>query len=123
MSTYNKPKIISYHAQSDLEIAPSQQKAEFHRLLKELGFDNKLYMMSEKDVDGKLIKDVKGHGMDISFKAFLGKELPLLLASKFPIKAKQARQIMYPSEDLQYVFRENDKGTGIELAIFRTQKT
>lgn len=117
MASYNKPKIISYHSQSDLYIAPASEKEEFHRRLRDLGFDNKLYMMSEKDVDGRLIKNVQGHGMDLSFKAFLKKELPPLLDGDFTCKGKKARGIIYPSENLSYNFKEKPKGLGVELKL------
>mgnify|MGYP004622419451 FL=1 len=121
MASYNKPKIISYHAQSDLDIAPASEKEQFHHYLHNLGFDSKLYMMSEKDVDGKLIKNAQGHGMDISFKAFLKKELPPLLINEFAIKAKKAKGITYLSENLKYSFKENTKGAGVELKLVKIE--
>ena len=105
-----KPKIISYHGLHDTIIAPVKQKCELHELLGALGFDNRLFVAkSEGDIDGKFIKNLR-HGMDMSLKMLIQKELPPLLQAKFTRKKGESREICYESEDLSYHFKENLRG-------------
>lgn len=112
-ASYHKAKIISYHCINDTEIAPVSQKEAFHNALKKLGFDNTLRIATQKDIDGKFIKNVNGHGMDMSLKTLIKKELPPLLAQEFKHENNEKREISYPSENLEYHFKEVARGGGL----------
>ncbi len=104
-----KPKIISYHGLHDA-IAPVKQKCDLHELLAALGFENRLFVAkSEDDIDGKFIKHLE-HGMGMSLKTLIKRELPPLLEAKFARKKDEPREISYESEDLCYHFKENSRG-------------
>ena len=118
-ASYHKAKIISYHCINDTVIAPVSQKQAFHNALKKLGFDSTLHIATQKDIDGKFIKNVNGHGMDMSLKMLIQKELPPLLARDFKHEKNEKREISYPSENLEYKFKEKDRGGGIDLMIKR----
>ena len=111
-ASYHKAKIISYHCINDTEIAPVSQKQALHKTLKKLGFDSTLHIATQKDIDGKFIKNVNGHGMDMSLKTLIKKELPPLLAQEFKHENNEKREISYPSENLEYHFKEVARGGG-----------
>ena len=111
-ASYHKAKIISYHCINDTVIAPVSQKQAFHNALKKLGFDSTLHIATQKDIDGKFIKNVNGHGMDMSLKTLIKKELPPLLAQEFKHENNEKREISYPSENLEYHFKEVARGGG-----------
>ncbi len=114
-----KPKIISYHGINDTIIAPVKQKCDLHELLAALGFENRLFVAKSKDdIDGKFIKHLE-HGMGMSLKTLIKRELPPLLEAKFARKKDEPREISYESEDLCYHFKENSRGGGIDLVIER----
>ena len=121
-ASYHKAKIISYHCINDTQCAPVSQKEAFHNALKKLGFDSTLHIATQKDIDGKFIKNVNGHGMDMSIKMLIQKELPPLLVQEFKHEKDEKREISYPSENLEYKFKEKDRG-GIELFIKDLNKT
>ena len=84
-------------------------------MLEKLDFDATLHLIKdESEVDGKFIKNLK-HGMDMSLKTLIKKELPPLLARKFTHKKNQKHEITYKSENLEYKFKE--KADSIELII------
>ena len=114
-ASYHKAKIISYHCINDTEIAPVSQKQALHKTLKKLGFDSTLHIATQKDIDGKFIKNVNGHGMDMSLKMLIQKELPPLLARDFKHEKDEKREISYPSENLEYKFKEKDRGGGLSF--------
>ena len=118
-ASYHKAKITSYHCINDTVIAPVSQKQAFHNALKKLGFDSTLHIATQKDIDGKFIKNVNGHGMDMSLKTLIKKELPPLLAQEFKHEKDEKREISYPSENLEYHFKEAARGGGIDLMIKR----
>lgn len=107
---YPKPFYVSYHSLYDDEIAPADEKKELYRLLKHLEFDVKFILISnESQLDGKFIKSLS-HGMDMSIKTLICKEVPPML-EKIQKKALQnslkiKKTISYPCEDLLYVFSE-----------------
>ena len=111
-ASYHKAKITSYHCINDTVIAPVSQKQAFHNALKKLGFDSTLHIATQKDIDGKFIKNVNGHGMDMSLKTLIKKELPPLLAQEFKHEKDEKREISYPSENLEYHFKEAARGGG-----------
>ena len=118
-ASHHKAKIISYHCINDTQCAPVSQKEAFHNTLKKLGFDSTLHIATQKDIDGKFIKNVNGHGMDMSIKMLIQKELPPLLARDFKHEKNEKREISYPSENLEYHFKEAARGGGIDLMIKR----
>lgn len=109
-SNYPKPYYISYHSFYDKEIAPPDEKLELYKYLKQFGFDTELYMIKNPDqIDGKFIKSLE-HGMGMSIKTLISKELPLMLEKikQNPKKDYKEKCISYPCEDLLYQFSEKD---------------
>ncbi|RQD66671.1 DUF2920 family protein [Campylobacter hepaticus] len=109
---YQNPYYVSYHSYYDKSIAPFNEKNELYKCLKKLQFDVKLHVIKEaKQVDGKFIKNLD-HGMEMSIKTLIAKELPLMLEKikqKMKIEYKE-KKVTYPCEDLIYQFsEENDK--------------
>ena len=109
-ASHHKAKITSYHCINDTQYAPVSQKEALHNTLKKLGFDNTLHIATQKDIDGKFIKNVNGHGMDMSIKMLIQKELPPLLAQEFKHEKDEKHEIAYKSENLEYKFKEKDRG-------------
>ncbi len=105
-SAYPKPIYVSYHSIFDRLIAPPQEKAELYKILKNLGFDATLNMItSSYEIDGKFIKNLT-HGLGMSLKSLIQKELPGVL-EKLKEKPKETWQntnISYPCEELIYHF-------------------
>ncbi|HFU3524660.1 DUF2920 family protein [Campylobacter jejuni] len=115
-ANYPKPIYTSYHSFYDKKIAPPDEKLELYELLKRRNFDAKLYMIKDtKQIDGKLIKNLK-HGMDMSIKALIKKELPAMLEKilKNP-KQDSLKSITYPCEDLTYTFKEEQDKIVLEI--------
>ena len=110
LASYKKPHFISYHSIKDEFIAPAYLKEEFHQHLQEFGFESKLHMISQKDVDGKFIKNLEAHGMNMSLKTLIQKELPPLLKTQFTHNKKEKKEIIYPCENLEYHFKERARG-------------
>ncbi|MDX2330807.1 DUF2920 family protein [Campylobacter hepaticus] len=109
---YQNPYYVSYHSYYDKSIAPFNEKNELYKCLKKLQFDVKLHVIKEaKQVDGKFIKNLD-HGMEMSIKTLIAKELSLMLEKikqKMKIEYKEKR-VAYPCENLIYQFsEENDK--------------
>ncbi|RTI98019.1 hypothetical protein C3H96_01925 [Campylobacter jejuni] len=115
-ANYPKPIYTSYHSFYDKKIAPPDEKLELYELLKRRNFDAKLYMIKDiKQIDGKLIKNLK-HGMNMSIKALIKKELPAMLEKilKNP-KQDSLKSITYPCEDLTYTFKEEQDKIVLEI--------
>ncbi|WP_144690465.1 DUF2920 family protein [Campylobacter jejuni] len=115
-ANYPKPYYISYHSFYDKRIAPPDEKLELYELFKRKNFDAKLYMIKDiKQIDGKLIKNFK-HGMNMSIKALISKELPFMLEKilKNP-KQDSLKSIAYPCEDLTYTFKEEQDKIVLEI--------
>ena len=103
-SKHHKPVYVSYHSIND-ELALPQEKIKLYEKLVNLGFEARLNMIKdESEVDGKFIKNLS-HGMDMSLKTLIQKELPPLLARTFKRDEKE-KSISYVSEDLEYHFEE-----------------
>ena len=115
---HHKPLYISYHSAQD-RIALPQEKYKFYESLRNLGYNATLHLIKdESEVDGKFIKNLE-HGMDMSLKTLIKKELPPLLAQEFKHENNEKREISYPSENLEYHFKEAARGGGIDLMIKR----
>ncbi|HEG5919503.1 DUF2920 family protein [Campylobacter lari] len=101
---------ISYHSEFD-EFKTAKDKINFYEFLKILNFDATLHLINdENQVDGKFIKSLD-HGLRMSDKALLSKELPLMLEKlkdkTFDIKEDS---ISYPCKDKVFTFKdETDK--------------
>ncbi|HEC1785040.1 TPA: DUF2920 family protein, partial [Campylobacter lari] len=101
---------ISYHSDFD-EFKTAKDKINFYEFLKILNFDATLHLINdESQVDGKFIKSLD-HGLRMSDKALLSKELPLMLEKlkdkTFDIKEDS---ISYPCKDKVFTFKdETDK--------------
>ena len=106
-SLYPKPKYIFYHSKFDCDIAPCIDKEELIKILKDLNFDIfENIIMSEKDIDGKFIKDLT-HGMGMSIKLLIKKHLSDILNEKNENKICK-KEISYESDDLIYTFKEEN---------------
>ena len=111
----HKAVFVSYHSARDFDIARPEPKQRLYQMLAKLDFDATLHLIKdESEVDGKFIKNLN-HGMDMSLKTLIKKELPPLLARKFTHKKNQKHEITYKSENLEYKFKEN--ADSIELVI------
>lgn len=109
------PLYIGYHSVAD-ERVPYEYKAEFYRLLKEQGLKTNLHSIEQKDIDGKIIKNLN-HSMGISMKLLVKKELPRLLESlKTEHKIIKEKTISYPSDDLLYTFKEEKDKILLEIS-------
>lgn len=106
-SSYKKPIYVSYHCINDNETAPAKDKAELYEALKKLKFDATLHMVKyESEVDGKFIKSLT-HGMGMSYKLLLQRELPAVLEKILSQKSKNSsKSIEYKCGDLLYKFSE-----------------
>lgn len=106
-SSYKKPIYVSYHCIFDKEIAPAKDKIELYEALKKLKFDATLHMVKDKsEVDGKFIKFL-AHGMGMSYKLLLQKELPSMMEKILSQKNKKSsKSIEYKCGDTIYKFSE-----------------
>ncbi|KAB0612891.1 DUF2920 family protein [Campylobacter hyointestinalis] len=113
---FNKTKFISYHSTKD-NIAPFESKAILYQKLNFLGFKNKLNVIShQSQIDGKFIKNLE-HGMSMSLKILLQKELVSLLEyfSKNSINNSRKKEVVYPSNESFYKFKETKNGLEFEV--------
>lgn len=116
-ANYPKPYYVSYHSFYDKEIAPPDEKLELYKYLKQFGFDTELHMIKNPDqIDGKFIKSLD-HGMGMSIKTLISKELPLMLEKikQNPKKDCKEKYISYPCEDLLYKFSEKDDKISLKI--------
>ena len=109
-SSYKKPIYVSYHCTYDNETAPAKDKTELYEALKKLKFDATLHMIKdESEVDGKFIKSLT-HGMGMSYKLLLQRELPGVMKKILSKKDKKdeinEKCIEYKCGDLLYKFSE-----------------
>lgn len=106
-SSYKKPIYVSYHCIFDKEIAPAKDKIELYEALKKLKFNATLHMIKdESEVDGKFIKFL-AHGMGMSYKLLLQKELPSMMEKILSQKNKKSsKSIEYKCGDMIYKFSE-----------------
>lgn len=101
-----KTKYISYHSAYD-GIAPIAEKERFYEMLSSLGFDATLHIISdETGVDGRFIKHLN-HGMDMSLKELINRELPKMdtLGSSNEHKIEK---ISYDCDTIRYTFDFKD---------------
>ncbi|KAA6225431.1 DUF2920 family protein [Campylobacter sp. LR196d] len=106
-SAYPKSKYISYHSIFDKDISPYHEKIKLYKCLKNLGFEARLFVAKDKkDIDGKFIKNLR-HGMAMSLKTLIQKELPPLLEEfKNYTPPKLKKQITYETDEYFYNFSE-----------------
>ncbi|EAI0925095.1 DUF2920 family protein [Campylobacter lari] len=105
-SSYRKIPYISYHSIYDT-IAPFKDKKELYGFLDKLGFDVYLYEINcEKQIDGRLIKDLN-HGLGMSIKTLTKKHLPQILQKSLKDKTCK-KEISYKCDDLVYAFKEDN---------------
>ncbi|TKX31678.1 DUF2920 family protein [Campylobacter aviculae] len=108
---------VSYHSFYDKKIAPPEDKRELYDFLKNNEFDAKLYMIKdENQIDGKFIKSLE-HGMGMSIKTLIKKELPIMLEKikKYPKKECKDKSISYPCEELLYTFTQKEDKIFLEI--------
>ena len=118
-SSYKKPIYVSYHCINDKETAPAKDKTELYEALKKLKFDATLHMVKdESEVDGKFIKSLT-HGMGMSYKLLLQRELPGVMKKILSKKDKKdeinERCIEYKCGDLLYKFSEVSDQIRLEI--------
>ncbi len=101
---------VSYHSAKD-EFNTSKDKETLFEIYKALGYDVNLHLIKdESQIDGKFIKDLK-HGMRITDKALLKKELPLMLEKLQGRKSlMQENSISYPCGDKIFTFKDDETG-------------
>ncbi|HEF1257650.1 TPA: DUF2920 family protein [Campylobacter coli] len=117
-ANYPKPHYISYHSFYDKEIAPPDEKLELYKYLKQFDFDAELHMVKNlEQIDGKFIKSLE-HGMGMSIKTLISKELPKMLEKikQNPKKDYKEKCVSYPCEDLIYHFSEKDNKINLDIA-------
>ena len=113
----HKAVFVSYHSARDFDIALLEPKERLYTMLEKLGFNANLTIIKdESEIDGKFIKNLE-HGMGMSMKSLIKKELPPLLARHFTHEKDEKREIAYKSENLEYKFKEKARGGGIELFV------
>ena len=102
----SKPIYVCYHSSED-DIANLDDKIAFYENLKALGYDATLHVINKQSqVDGKFIKNL-GHGMGMSIKTLILKELPPLLEKlSKQKKSKVKKQISYKTDEWIYSFKE-----------------
>ena len=102
----NKPIYVGYHSSED-NIANLDDKIAFYESLKALGYDATLHVINKQSqVDGKFIKNL-GHGINMSIKTLILKELPPLLEKlSKQKKSKAKKQISYKTDEWIYSFKE-----------------
>ncbi|OEW09024.1 carbonic anhydrase [Campylobacter sp. BCW_6878] len=105
----------SYHSLKD-EFNTAKDKQTLFLAYKELGYDVTLHLIKdESEIDGRFIKDLK-HGLRMTDKALLRKELPLILEKLQKRKSfMQENSISYPCGDKIFTFK--DKGDKFVLCI------
>ncbi len=114
---YPKPHYVSYHSFYDKEIAPSDEKLELYKYLKQFDFDAELCMIKNPEqIDGKFIKSLE-HGMGMSIKTLIFKELPKMLEKikQNPKEDYKKKCVSYPCEDLIYHFSEKDNKINLDI--------
>lgn len=116
-ANYPKPCYISYHSFYDKEIAPPDEKLELYKYLKQFDFDAELHMIKNPDqIDGKFIKNLD-HGMGMSIKTLISKELPCMLEKILSNSRKEwkNKSINYPCDGLIYHFSEKDNKINLDI--------
>ena len=110
----NKPIFVSYHSVRD-GLDSAQNKEKFFQILQNSGFEASLRVVKdESEIDGKFIKNLE-HGMGMSMKSLIKKELPPLLARHFTHEKDEKREIAYKSENLEYKFKEKARGGALSF--------
>lgn len=101
---------ISYHSLKD-EFNTAKDKQTLFLAYKELGYDATLHLIKdESERDGRFIKDLK-HGLRMTDKALLRKELPLMLEKLQKRKSlMQENSISYPCGDKIFTFKDDEIG-------------
>ena len=113
---HHKSVFVSYHGIKDM-LDNAENKERHYEILHRLGYETRLRVVrDEGEIDGKFIKNLE-HGMGMSLKTLIQKELPPLLKRKFTHEKDEKREITYESEGLEYKFKE--KAGKIELSIKR----
>ena len=114
-ATCHKAVFVSYHSAKDEFLALPATKERLYEMLKALKYEARLTMIKdESEIDGKFIKDLT-HGMGMSLKTLIQKELPPLLERNFTHKKGEKREIIYESEGLIYHFKQ--RNDGVELRV------
>lgn len=116
-ANYPKPYYASYHSFYDKEIAPPDEKLELYKYLKQFDFDAELHMIKNPDqIDGKFIKNLD-HGMGMSIKTLISKELPCMLEKILSNSRKEwkNKSISYSCDGLIYHFGEKDNKINLDI--------
>ncbi|TQR33830.1 carbonic anhydrase [Campylobacter sp. MIT 99-7217] len=115
--TNNKTIFTHYHSLQD-KGASAEHKISFHKLLKELGFDSTLHLIKdESELDGRFIKSLE-HGLRLSNKNLLKKELPPLLKKLENKDFKSTNnefELLHSCKDKNYIFQNNKDGFRLRI--------
>lgn len=110
-ASYNaKIVFVSYHSQRD-QGAPAENKIQLYEIYKILGYDATLHLIKdESEIDGRFVKSLE-HGLRMTDRALLRKELPLMLEKLQGRKSfMQENSISYPCGDKIFTFKDDEIG-------------
>ncbi len=101
---------VAYHSAKD-EFGTSEDKETLFESYKALGYDATLYLIKDaSDIDGRFIKSLE-HGLRMTDKALLRKELPLMLEKLQGRKSlMQENSISYPCGNKIFTFKDDEAG-------------
>ncbi|RTI74238.1 carbonic anhydrase [Campylobacter jejuni] len=100
----------SYHSLKD-EFNTAKDKQTLFLAYKELGYDATLHLIKdESEIDGRFVKSLE-HGLRMTDRALLRKELPLMLEKLQGRKSfMQENSISYPCGDKIFTFKDDEIG-------------
>lgn len=123
LSAREKMRYVSYHSRID-KIAPIEDKINYFRELKELGFDASLNIINDdSQVDGEFIKSLD-HGLGMSIKQLANIELPKALEIRSNSSRNKIENISYQCDTLNYEFQNIDGVfTALQSPVFSIEDT
>lgn len=107
---------VSYHSAKDA-LNPAVDKKNLYEIYSHLGFDASLHLIKdESELDGRLLKSLD-HGLRMSDKAMIRKELPEVLEklSQRERKISPNNEISYPCKDKIYRFKDEGETYTCEI--------
>lgn len=96
------------HSSRDGNIAPFEEKKRYSDLLRKMGFDVVLKVVSEKDVDGTLVKNLD-HGMGLSLKKMFEYFFPTITPTRSVNDFQLQSKIVYEGFLTNYIFEFSGK--------------
>ena len=117
VDNYDKTSVLLKSLSEEITIRKeSRVLPELYEALKKLKFDATLHMIKdESEVDGKFIKSLT-HGMGMSYKLLLQRELPAVMEKILSQKSKNSsKSIEYKCGDMIYKFSEVSNQINLEI--------